>query len=175
MIVNTAFVIFFAFALLFFVTTIFTKSRYLVIILNIVFLLITYVSISDLLGEAKPVAPYPLYQHAQWDSDDVYVVGGYWNKDKIWLILKEDGYIRTYAWPMNLVFLDELKKAQEVMMAASKGAERWGFKFKGHMKSVDGLDAMPNIVLPQPKEGKALPKDQMIEDGPVHDYGEIQR
>lgn len=171
--------IFSIFGLLFFITTLFTKTRYMIIIFNVLFLFISYIAIAEILGEPKPVGQYPLYQHSQWDASDVYVVGGYWDDKRIYLLVKEDNKIKTYSWSMNLAFLDELKKAQEAMEKENgHGGNRWGFKLGNHKKlnHYDGLndDSDPTVILPDPQKNQPLPKNPQINGGVMHDLGNIQ-
>jgi hypothetical protein len=154
--------IYFLFALTFLVVSLFTGNKIRIVIFNIIFLLLTYASISFMLGEAKPVANVPLYFHANWDDEDVYVVGGYWNKENIWLLVKESNNIKTYEWPMSDEFLDALKKAQEKQSANTQGNDRWGFKLKNPKQGQgsNGLDInIPEIELPEPQKDHPIPKE----------------
>lgn len=164
-------VIYFAImSVLFLLMAVTTGHKIKVLIFYTMFLTLSYVGISGVLGYSKPVSALPFYEHVLWDDDTVYVVGGYWTDDTIYLLLKEKETIMTYSWPMSPEFLDRLKQAQEAMMKSNADHDRWGFKLK--VKSIHrpvrtDIDSYPHIQLPDPVMVKEVVKD-IVPDNTVN-------
>jgi hypothetical protein len=165
---NITVLIFGLFAFLFFIVSLYSGTRWRVVFFNIVFLILCYVSISLVIGEAKPVFNVPLYNHAAWDDKHVYVVGGWWDKKYIYLLIKEDEKVITYVWTMNQRFLDEIKKANAEMSARS-GGDRWGFGLGNGV--AEGLDTTtPSVILPPPIDEHPITKPLEEDTSTLHHY-----
>jgi hypothetical protein len=156
MFINFGLGIFFSFAVLF-LCGLFAFEWKLRIFLFVCFLSLCYLSIPMLLGMPKPVSEIFMYSHDKWDNDEVVVVGGWWDNNRIDLILLESGSPRLYEWPMNQDFLDELKKAQETQQA--KKGEVWGFKIKGSGAKSQAMGiSIPTVVMPDPPSDHTVQK-----------------
>jgi hypothetical protein len=161
-------IIFASCAVLFFIMSLFTNGKIRLVFLNVIFLVLVYVSVANILGEPKPVTNIPLYSHAKWDDAGVVVVGGYWNNDYIYLLLQEDR-IRLYAWPQNPEFLDEIKKAQEGRQA--EVGDRWGFKLKASsVAQEDSKGGDPAVEMADPQAKVVIPKNSTSGSDLYKDY-----
>lgn len=132
---SIASLVFLSFALLFFIVTLFTGGKYRVIFFNILFLILSYYSISQLIGNAKPVLDIPFYGHAVWDNDEVTVLSAWIGPNKVFLML-EEGEPRLYAWPKTKELVDALTQAEQEQELET--GYRFGFKFKLKAKSKNG-------------------------------------
>ena len=99
-------------ALLFLVATL-TKNKYtIVVLMNIIFLGVSYYSGSRFLGIPKPLdMSIPLYNHSLWENGEVQLLSVFYDERGIWLLLNEEGEPRLYVKPYDQAFIDMLKKA----------------------------------------------------------------
>ena len=99
-------------ASLFLVTTFFIRKHFvIVVLLNLVFNTVGYISVSQFLGIPKPMDySIPFYNHNVWDSGGVHLFGFYHDNDYIYLLVDE-GTPRLYRVPYDDDFISELKAA----------------------------------------------------------------
>jgi len=108
--------IFISFMLLFLSVTFMARKefRLYVIIANVIFGIITYACIPQLLGIPRPLDySIPLYGY-NWNQTNVKLLG-YWIPEehtRIYVLLKENP-VRLYSFPYDDEFHDKLKKIRE--------------------------------------------------------------
>ena len=138
---NFAMLIWGSLAVLFLVTTFFIGKKYLfILLLNVLFLTISYVGISQFLGEPKPInANIPLYDHGEWTEDGVPLLTMTYDDSNIWILVNE-GKPRLYVMPYNAEFVAAIKK----QLMGAKGD--WSL-MKLHDPRRKGTKAVPNHTL----------------------------
>lgn len=99
-------------AIFFLITTFFIKKNLIIVILlNLIFNIVGYITVADSFGVPKPMDySIPLYQHKEWNKSGVHLFGYYSDLNNIYLMVDE-GVPRFYSIPYDDDFISELKRA----------------------------------------------------------------
>lgn len=165
------FVLFAIFAVLFFVVSLTTNIRWkwLVVIINLIFVGVTYFSISSLLGRSKPLEyQVPGFNHIVNKAEIRYA---WWDQERIYLILTDDSDTLYWSMPYDQKFIDELMRALQKTKGKYKDIyyvkkKPTGNGKKGRKDDNDaGLmhyhgDTGAHVMMPDPQKNLYVPKNE---------------
>ena len=133
------------------------RHKYILVVLNVVFLIFSYITIANLLGTPKPLDyNIPLYTHHIWKDYKVSIEYGFVSDDhsKIYLLLDENP-VRLYVMNYNQKFIDELNDAMN-----KNGGIMKGLKFLENGSYYGDGDTAPHVETAEPQSNEYIPKSE---------------